>query len=720
VPATGLVLAATAAIVALALSPKPSLLDDLTFSKRVYDRHGELLRVTLSEDDKYRVFVPIKKVAPVMVEATLLQEDRYFYRHCGVNPVALAKAAWNAATGYGKRFGASTITMQLARSRWQLNTRTWRGKFIQIARAMQLEWHYSKSEILEAYLNRVSYGQNIEGVGAASLVYFGKMPGELTLAEALTLGVIPQSPRRHAPKDAPTDEAVTAARGRLLSAWTQCHPEAAGEESLLGMGLRLRGVKDLPFRTPHLVEDVLKPRTESMEVRTTLDLRIQDLVERTVSQYVAARRRDGIENAAVLLVETSSMEVLAAVGSADYFDADIDGQVNGTRARRSPGSALKPFIYALAMEQGLIHPLSILRDTPCDFGAYRPENFDRHFSGPVSARDALIQSRNIPAVSLASHLSGRSFHEFLRQAGVDDLRDESEYGLSIALGAAEVTMEELVQMYGVLANGGELKPVRKLLTSGPEPPRVRLIAPETCFLVKDMLRDCPRPQGIVAAGRKDDGPAVWWKTGTSFSYRDAWCIGVFDRYVLAVWVGNFDGRSNPSFVGRAAAAPLFFRLVDSLRTVFPARPSGERETRADLNVKRVPICPDSGCLRGDRCPQVVQGWFIPGVSPIAVCGMHREQPLPAGAGRPPQIWSPGKGAVYHLRVGGGPDQSIPLEAVTETGSGKIYWFADKEFLGTAEPGRALFWRAEPGAHTIHVVDERGRGDSRNVSVALGE
>jgi penicillin-binding protein 1C len=319
------------------------------------------------------------------------------------------------------------------------------------------------------------------------------------------------------------------------------------------------------------------------------------------------------------------MEVLAAVGSAGFLDAAIGGQVDGTRARRSPGSALKPFVYALAIEQGLIHPRTVLKDSPTRFRGYDPENFDGQFFGPIAAGEALVRSRNVPAVELSTRLSP-GLHAFLARAGIGALRPEPHYGLSLVLGGAEVTMEELAGLYATLASGGLWRPLRSRLAAQ-VPAGERLLTPEAAWTVLDMLEQNPRP-GPAMPGARRELP-IAWKTGTSHGFRDAWAVGVAGRYVLAVWIGRFDGQGNPAFVGLEAAAPLFFQVTDALR----AGVAAERVSRPrPPGVTLVAVCPVSGKLPGPSCHQTVDTWFLPGVSPIGTCDVHRAVALDAGTG----------------------------------------------------------------------------------------
>ena len=483
--ARSLVLLGMTACFVWLLLPKPPLLDGVSFSQCVRDRDGKLLRVTLTSDQKFRVWTSLRDISPELIDATLRYEDKYFARHPGVNPIALLRSGFGALCG-GARTGASTITMQLARLRFHLQTRTPTGKFIQIVRALELERHYSKSEILEAYLNLAPYGRNIEGIGAASQIYFGKTAERLTGPESISLSVIPQSPTRRALYANRDNRSLNAAQDNW---YDRARPDAQNS----AREFSARAEMERTFLAPHFVQQVLATEKGRDGIVTTLDLQKQQLIERRITDYIHGNRNRGIQNAAALLVDVRTMDVLAQVGSADFFNGEIQGQVDGTRSPRSPGSTLKPFIYALALDQGLIHPLSILADAPRSFGDYNPENFDREFLGPIRASDALARSRNLPAVELASQLAHPTLYEFLRGAGLALPRSESLYGLALPLGGAEIKMEDLVRLYAALANNGELRSLRRRL-SDPNSARGRqVITPEAAFLTLEML-NVPRSE----------------------------------------------------------------------------------------------------------------------------------------------------------------------------------------------------------------------------------
>ena len=746
------------AAIAWALLPKPELLEGIAFSHEVYDRNHNLLRITLTPDEKYRIFTPLDQVSPELVQATLLHEDRYYREHPGINPVAAARAAWNLLLSGRMRAGASTITMQLARMRYHLYTRNAAGKLKQMLLALEIERHYTKAEILEAYFNLAPYGGNIEGAGAASEIYFGKEPLKLTQPESVALSVIPQSPAKRALKRDGDNNSLNAAQSHVFD-----EMGSGGDRDF-----RARAEAEHKFLAPHFTTEVLAQSPGQGRITTTLDLGLQQMIERRIAGYVEVNAQSGIKNAAAMLVDTDTMEVLAQVGSANFFDAKIDGEIDGTNSKRSPGSTLKPFVYALGIDQGLILPLSILKDEPRSFGSYNPENYDREFVGPIRAEDALARSRNVPAVELASRLSHPTLYEFLKSAGVGLPRDESYYGLSLPLGGAEVTMKELVRLYCMLANNGRLRALHDTRPHASEA-GVRLLSPEACFLTLEMLGKVPRP----SEGDQNTDMPIFWKTGTSNGFRDAWSVSVFDHYVLAVWVGNFNGSGNPAFIGRTAAGPLLFQIIDAMRAGGIAHIT-PHEPPPGANLKRVEFCAVSGQLATAACKHRVTGWFIPGISPITTCEVHREvliddetglrvaaddgtrevhkevyefwpsdlldlfqkaglpRQLPppflpgnnidesARSGKAPAITSPKSDVTYSIRTGDDASRALSLRADTDADVRKVYWFVDAAYLGASGAHESLEWKPKVGTHTVLALDDAGRSSSCAVTVESGD
>lgn len=614
----------------IALSPPPPLLEGVAFSPVAVDRHGELLRIGLAADGRYRVRTRLADLPPAVTHAILRYEDRFFYRHPGVNPLALIRAIGHTVFG-ARRMGGSTLTMQVVRLRQRLDTSRLSGKLLQILGALRLEHHYGKDEIFEAYCNLAPYGGNVEGLEAAARIWLHKPARRLTPGEGIALAVVPQHPARRHPLRGPDFDAARARLTSLLppedggTAGTGRAPGSPGARAGSIPRLRLFAPEDLPFAAPHATTEAFRAARRGGLIRLTLDLPLQRLVERLTRQFAERERLYGLDNAAVLLAHWPSMEIRALVGSAAFGDAAIQGQVDGTRARRSPGSTLKPFIYALALEQGLIHPLSLLADTPRSFGGYDPDNFDGAFRGPLSASEALRSSRNVPAVALAARLRAPGLYGFLQRAGVDLPFSEAHYGLSLVLGGAELSMRDLARLYAMLANQGLARDLRLVAGEGADvaaqPPR-RLLAPEAAFMVLSMLEE-----GAVPTGRGGSLP-LRLKTGTSNGFRDAWTVGIVGPYVLAVWVGHFDNRANPLLVGRTAAAPLFRDIAAAVCALPPATDADRardliREQAGGLNLTRVTVCAATGDMDTSLCPATAETWFWPGVSPIRASGVFR-------------------------------------------------------------------------------------------------
>ncbi len=728
------------------------------FSQAVYDEHHQLLRLTLTQDEKYRLFVPLNEISPQLTEATLLEEDQYFRWHWGINPISFIKAIRLTYFVHARRVGGSTITMQLARIRFNIHSKTIPGKLLQIFRAIQLEVRYSKNQILEAYLNLAPYGNNVEGVGAASLVYFGIPVNKLSLSQALTLAVIPQNPIQRTSVQPKLKEI----RNKLFTRWIVKHPEDRNQSAMMDLPLQIQSIKNLPFFAPHFVNDVLNQTPyHQKKIVTTLDLPLQTALEHVTSRYLSRKKSLGVYNAAVLLIDTRDMSVKSMIGSANFFNSAIEGQINGTHIKRSPGSTLKPFVYGLAIDQGLIHPDTVLKDVPHSFGHYNPENFDYDFVGPIHAKDALILSRNIPAIFLASQLKHPDLYDLLRTAHVSHLKSEQYYGFALTLGGAEVTMQELATLYAALANDGVWQPIHthdneKLTASE------RLLSPEASFLILDMLKNTPPPDESSFISEKLKNK-ISWKTGTSSGYRDAWSVGLVGPYVLAVWIGNFDNTANHAFVGKNIAAPLFFELASALQQAKGNIPSLIYNMAA-LNLKQIPVCKASGMLPTRYCTDTELTWFIPDKSPIKTdtiyrevaidkktglrtchfdqntefkiyefwpsdllqifkqAGIQRRTPPPfdtscsmiSSNGFAPQIISPQTDVSYIVRLNS--SSKLPLSAVTDADVTTLYWFLNNTFLAKSERDQPFIWNPKPGKYLLRVVDDHGRSDAREVEI----
>lgn len=723
--AAGAVFTALAALSLLFLIPVPSL-TAIPYGGAVLDSKGNILRISLADGGKYRLHAPLGDIAPEVIAATLAYEDRYFYLHPGVNPVSLLRGA--ASLVSGRRQGGSTITMQVARMAAKLKTASISGKLWQIVLALALELRHSKQEILEAYFNLAPYGGNVEGIEAAARIFFHKSASRLTARESRALAIVPQNPIARHPA---TGRDFQASRRRIY-----------GEAE----SLNIFSQGQLPFAAPHLALELATP---GKRINTTIESDLQRMLERRLAGYAARHGRMGIANGAALLLRTADMAVTALAGSANFRDRAISGQIDGSKARRSPGSTLKPFIYSLALDQGLIHPATILADGPKSFGGYDPENFDHGFQGPVSAAAALRASRNLPAISLAEQLAAPGLYGFLQRAGVYFPRGPEHYGLALVLGGAEVSMRDLAALYACLANGGLWRPLRFVQDAPLGAPR-RLISPEAAWLTLDMLR---RDEAKVMG--RSGFISCFYKTGTSNGFRDAWTAGIIGDYVLVVWLGNFDNSPNPSLVGAQAALPLFEEMVQSLAAMRPVQDRGRLPANG-LNIAPVEICSATGDMYRGQCPVPEASWVIPGVSPVRDTGIYRKilvdkdtglracspensdtvwheswpsdmrqifaaagiykPALPEWApecrskpeqGGAPRIILPKRNVTYYRRITD-KDFAVPLQGAADASVKELHWYAGKNYIGSTKPGETLMWQTGAGRHDLLLVDDAGR------------
>ena len=673
-------------------------------SQIVLDRNGEWLRAFLADDGMWRIAVskersvvegetqpesrePRVSESHFLHQAILTSEDRWFYYHYGINPVSIATAFYdNLKAGEVVR-GGSTITMQLARL-MEPKARTVPNKLIEMFRALQLEHAYSKSEILTSYFNMLPYGGNIVGTAAASRFYFNKPQHALSLGEAALLAAIPNAPERLRPDRFP--ENARKARKKVLNRLLARRQisEQQWQEAIQEPIPHKR--YPLPFKAPHLSRLLVKhaKSTRDGRIYTTIDAKVQETAVRILREYLDAERKPNLRGShststgAIIVMDTQSRHVLAMVGSHDFFDRRALGQINGTFAPRSPGSALKPFVYALAMEEGLITPETLLFDVPVTYAGYEPVNYDGKYNGYVTARQALARSLNVPAVNLNARLKNRTpnsppiqdskargggstLHAFLKRAGISTLAPAQKYGLSMVLGGCEVNLLELTTLYAGLANMGEFGPYQLMLSrnsrqkNGNQPsvsvgfrqsqdgsersiplnrrfPKTeserskrpenhfsqRLLRKETCFIITEMLTNSQLPTNTVrnpeAFERTMNLPKIAWKTGTSYGHRDAWCIGYSPKLTIGVWLGNFNGKGVPMLSGTDAATPILFALFTAL-------------TGQDMHgwftepeqLKTRQVCALSGAPVSSHCPVHKEDVYIPGISSVAVCTIHK-------------------------------------------------------------------------------------------------
>lgn len=760
VAAAGLILAAYLALKALAwLVPLPDRAIDRPTSTLVFARDGQLLHSFISQDDMWRIRTPLEQVSPQLQAALLGFEDRWFYLHPGVNPVSIGRALIQNARAGRIVSGGSTITMQIARM-MEPKPRTVINKSVEMLRAFQLELRYSKRRLLEIYFNIAPYGGNIEGVAAASWLYFGKEPSGLSLGEAALLVALPNSPNMCRPDTNPT-RARSARDHVLRRLWDVGVIDGEAYRVATGEGMT-PGRRSQPRNAPHFCRDLARRFPGESRLYSTIDTRAQDTAEDLLRKHLSTLRGKGISNGAVVVIDNRRHEVAAMVGSGDFNDTPGQGQVNGALALRSPGSALKPFVYARAMGRGLVSPAHYLEDVPSDFAGYSPENFDRTYNGLITVRSALERSLNVPAVWLERELGGKDLYDLLRHAGVAGLRSRGEYGLSIAIGGCEITLLDLTALYSCLASGGRYvrpRQAKNELKQAAKP----LLDPGASFLVTDVLTGLNRPD-LPSCWEFTSLPRVAWKTGTSYGRRDAWSVGYNPRYTVGVWLGNFTGVGARDLVGAEAATPVLFDILSSL-----CRGQQIPWFRQPSSVGTRSVCALSGQVPGPFCPTTVEELYLVDRSPVTACRLHcsvqiddqtgcrlpphypgdrpshalvyiqfparvgtwleatgrqieRLPPLLPGwqgltPGEAPIIRSPSEGCEYRLREGIPPQyQKICLEASVAGDAAKLFWFLDGTLVGSVKPGGRLFIVPVAGNHRLVCQDDLGRSSGLTLVV----
>ncbi|WP_366670354.1 penicillin-binding protein 1C [Hymenobacter taeanensis] len=731
------------------------------YSPVVLAQDGTVLHAYLNPTQKWRMKTELREITPVLRKAIIEKEDRWFLWHFGVNPVALVQAAGRNLFGRGRTTGASTITMQVARL-LEPKERTFSNKLLEMARAAQLEVHYSKDEILQLYLNLVPYGGNVEGVKAAALLYFQQPPDYLSLAQTVTLAIIPNRPRGLVLGR--NNAAVLQERNRWLRRFGAAglFPAPAVADALLEPLEVQRHAA--PTLAPHLSRRLVRQFPRQAIIRSSLHRAKQHKAEDLTHNYVRRLQELGITQAAVLVVNNRTRQVEAYVGSADFRDYGGQGQNDGVVAVRSPGSTLKPFLYALALDRGLVTPKQMLPDVPTNFQGYRPENYDKHCNGEVTLERALAYSLNIPAVRVLNQLGVPTFTDKLRQAGFANVtRNRSQLGLSSILGGCGASLEELTNLYVTLADSGQYAPLQY---RAPHPQASnQLVSPAAAFLTTDILAQLTRPDLPLGAASSMRLPKIAWKTGTSYGRRDAWSIGYNKQYTIGVWVGNFSGQGSPALSGAEVATPLLFDLFNALAY---NSPNNWFVPPAALDFRLV--CAASGLVPGENCPNQVIDYFLPTISSGQRCqhvrevlvsadgsftycracapaaGYRREwypnllpevaaykeaQGIPyrrlpphnpqcqlvrGGPERAPNITSPTANTEYVLNRH--EQQQLLLTCTTDNEVRQVFWYVNDKFLRAAAAAERVFIQPPPGPLKISCADDHGR--NTNVLVTVTE
>ena len=758
--------AALLVLVALAyVVPLPDR--DTGWSVVVEYRDGRPAYVFLSPDQKWRLHASLDEIDPQFVKALVALEDKRFWSHHGVDPIAVVRAAWSDVIHLRRVSGGSTLSMQLARL-LEPRPRTIPNKLVDMFRAVQLDLRLDKRDILEEYLSRTPYGDNVEGLEAASWTYFGHPPDHLTPLEIATLLAVPQGPARYAPSAA--NQARLRARrdeilGKLIAAGVFSRIDAVAARADAELTAPPDHLRAMPREAAHAAIWLREHHPDELHIHSTLDRGAQLLAERQVALYRGEMKRHGIYGASVVVVDHRSRDVVALVGNLDFDDARHGGQIAMFDHPRSPGSTLKPFLYAYAIDHGLALPEYLVPDVPGQWGTYRPRNFDGHWSGLVTLRDALAHSLNLPFVELLQQVGLNAFADELARGGITEAHAApGKYGLSMIIGGIELTPLELAGLYATLAEDGTYLPPRVTLLDPRREP-VSLFGRGAAWLTRQALAQKDRPD--FPRRREVDGmpPEIHWKTGTSFGFRDAWAAGSGPAYTAVVWTGNVDRTPSAELVGSEAAGPLLFDVLEGLAD----RTRKPRPDSPPADLVYVDVCAYSGHLAGDACEHRVKALAPVHAVPTAPCPYHRAYEVDRATGRavtpacrrgdadydrkvftvlpsavvawleahdravpeapvfadgctpssdaPPVLLTPGEGEVVTLVPGMPADrQAVQLTASAHTA--KVAWFVDGELLGTAPASGHVYWTPSPGKHEIVVADDTGRKAKRELQVVL--
>ena len=586
------------------------------YSTVVKGRNGEVIRAFLNKNEQW-CFPPSDSTTPPskLATAVLFFEDQHFYYHFGINPVSTVRALVQNLLSDKIESGASTITMQVARMD-QKHSRTYFNKVLEVFKAIKIEARYSKKEILELYLNHAPYGGNVIGYQAASLKYFRKNPEQLSWAEAATFAVLPNAPGLISPSKNP--DRLLKKRNRLLKRLYEADVFNKETYELSLLEEIPRSTHPFEQSAHHLTQHLFK-ETGGM-INTTLDKSIQVQMERMLKQYVNQIREQGIKNGAAVVLDTKTGGILAYVGSQDYYDKKGFGMVDGVIANRSSGSLLKPFLFALSIDEGVIATNAVIKDIPTFYGAYSPNNYNKQFSGLVKAKDALTKSLNIPSVRLLNKYGVYPFYQFLKNAGITSLfRTSEEYGLPLIIGGAEVNLIEMTMLYRGLAENGHFEKPHCIKNSKREGTK-QLISEGACDLTLEMLKQVKRPGLEYHWEAFANQQPIAWKTGTSYGHKDAWAVGVTPEYTIGVWLGNFTGEGNVNLIGTTTAGPLMFQILNRLS-------DQKNHSWFDVNyskLKELKTCKISGFSASKNCPETDFANVPIGMKPLELCPYHKK------------------------------------------------------------------------------------------------
>jgi penicillin-binding protein 1C len=671
------------AIAAADVANPPDMTRARNLSPEVTDRNGALLRAYLTKDGYWRIRTSVRDVSPRYLALLKAYEDRRFDDHFGVDPLAMARATLQFASNRRIVSGGSTLTMQVARL-LEPRPRGLVTKLFQMMRAVQLEERYSKDEILSLYLTLAPFGGNLEGVRAASLSYFGKEPGGIDLAQAALLVALPQSPV----KQRPDRHAIAALKGRdkvLTRMIEESVVSASDARVAMKDGVPFARQK-MPLMAPHL-SDRLVRKNRSARIVTTIDGALQGALERLAVQE-AGYFDDGA-TLSVVVVENRTRNVLAYVGGTNYWGAA--GQIDLATRARSPGSALKPFIYGLAFDDLILHPMSMMQDAPTNFGEYAPRDFDGGFQGEIAARDALRMSLNVPAVMVLDRVGPLAFTVMLQNAGAHlafPAHNAEGPSLPVALGGLGISLTDITMLYAGIAEGGQAQGLR-FLADAPDAPKHRLFGAVASYYLRGILDGVNLPEGWAMGQGLERKRTIGFKTGTSYGFRDAWSVGFSNDYTVGAWVGRADGTPRPGHVGRDVAAPILLKTFELLP-----------------DDKRKPPPVPAGAIMVDNADQL----------PPSLRVFTRETEAKTQAVTvvpPPSISFPPNGATVPLPEPAAKDKTIVLKA--DGGRGPLTWLVNGALVGTFDRFQpALYVPPGEGIAHVTVVDAEGRSDTSQV------
>lgn len=730
--------------------------DKIEYSSIITDSKGEVVNAYLTSDQKWRMKTELEEISPLLRKTIIAKEDKYFYSHPGVNPVAVGRALFKNIFRMKTTSGASTITMQVARA-MEHRPRNLLNKLIETFRAFQLELKYDKDEILQLYLNLVPYGGNIEGVKSASILYFKKNPDHLSLAEITALSIIPNRPSSLV--IGKTNDRIMEERNRWLQKFAddKVFTTKEIEDALAEPLTATRGT--VPHYIPHLAYKL--KRQGSSIIKTNIELNTQLKTEKIVEDYVRSQRLKNIKNAAVIIIDNKTHKVISYLGSSNFNDTIDGGQVNGAAAVRQPGSTLKPLLYALCFDDGLLTPKSVLTDVAVNYEGYAPENYDEKFNGYVTVESALEHSLNIPAVKSLKLLGHEKLIQKLGSCNFKQIqKDQRKLGLSMILGGCGTSLEELTGLFSSFANNGiYISP--SFLQADTILRKNTVISPAANYMVNEILSKVNRPDFPLNWTATERMPKIAWKTGTSYGRRDAWSIGYNKNYTVGVWVGNFSGVGVADLSGANIATPLLFKIFNTID--YDSDEEWFTQPK-DADIRQV--CSETGLLPAPHCTNLATDYFIPLISSTKTCDNRQEimispdekisyckscapvtgykkkwykviepdmqawmdenrivfEKIPPHnpdcelifKGNAPIINSPVNGTEYLISK----KNKEPLQLVCKTANdvSKVYWYINNKFYKSCNAGEKQFFIPEEGPVKISCTDDKGR--NRDIMITV--